>query len=226
MNRDREQIENSLGYSFKDPALLSQALTHRSAGKTHNERLEFLGDAILDLVIAERLFAIYPNATEGELSRMRANLVNGDVLAEIATELGLGQYLQLGAGERKSGGKRRASILADAVEAVIAAVYLEGGLLEAAATIDRLYVGRISAKDISKPRKDSKTRLQELMQAQGLPLPSYQVKEVSGEAHDQTFTVECQVATLEHPQFGTGKSKRIAEQQAADQALVALENLT
>ncbi|MBT8145381.1 MAG: ribonuclease III [Gammaproteobacteria bacterium] len=226
MNPDREQVENSLGYSFKDPVLLSQALTHRSAGKTHNERLEFLGDAILDLVIAERLFAIYPKATEGELSRMRANLVNGDVLAEIATELGLGQHLQLGAGERKSGGKRRVSILADAVEAVIAAVYLEGGLREAAATIDRLYAGRISAKDISKPRKDSKTRLQELMQAKGLPLPIYQVKGVSGEAHDQTFTVECQVASLEHPQSGTGKSKRIAEQQAADQVLSALENHT
>jgi len=224
MTPDREQLETSLGYSFKNPELLSQALTHRSAGKIHNERFEFLGDAILDLVIAERLFAKYPQATEGELSRMRANLVNGDVLAEIAAELGLGRYLQLGAGERKSGGKRRVSILADAVEAVIAAIYLEGGLGEAGVVIDRLYAGRLSAKNISETRKDSKTRLQELMQAQGLPLPSYHVKEVSGEAHNQTFTVECQVASLVQPQAGVGKSKRIAEQEAANQVLAALEN--
>jgi len=224
MTPDREQLETSLGYSFKNPALLNQALTHRSAGKTHNERFEFLGDAILDLVIAERLFTRYPQATEGELSRMRANLVNGDVLADIATELGLGQHLQLGAGERKSGGKRRVSILADAVEAVIAAIYLEGGLIEAGAIIDRLFAERIAAKNISQTRKDSKTRLQELMQAQGLPLPSYLVTEVAGEAHSQIFTVECRVASLEQPEVGTGKSKRIAEQEAADQVLKVLEN--
>ena len=224
MTADREQLETCLGYSFSNLELLRQALTHRSAGKIHNERLEFLGDAILDMVIAERLFARYPQATEGELSRMRANLVNGDVLADIATELGLGQHLQLGAGERKSGGKRRVSILADAVEAVIAAVYLEGGLVEASSVIDRLYSGRISAKDISKPRKDSKTRLQELMQAQGLPLPSYLVREVTGEAHNQMFTVECQVVLLPQPQSGTGKSKRIAEQEAAEHVLTVLES--
>ena len=223
---DREQLETSLGYSFKNPELLRRALTHRSAGKAHNERLEFLGDAILDMVIAERLFAKYPEATEGELSRMRSNLVNGDVLADIAVELGLGRYLQLGAGERKSGGKRRVSILADAVEAVIAAIYLEGGLEEAGAIIDRLYTGRISAKDISRSRKDSKTRLQELMQARGLPLPSYQVTDVSGEAHDQSFTVECQVVLLPQSQSGTGKSKRIAEQDAAEQVLMVLESQT
>jgi ribonuclease-3 len=224
MTADRDKLETGLGYSFKDPQLLGQALTHRSAGKIHNERLEFLGDAILDMVIAERLFAMYPDAVEGELSRMRANLVNGEVLADIASGLGLGQHLQLGTGERKSGGKRRASILADAVEAVIAAVYLEGGLVQAGAVIDRLYAGRIAAKDISKPSKDSKTRLQEFMQAKGLPLPGYQVTDISGEAHDQTFTVACQVALLPVPQSGTGKSKRIAEQEAAARILNILES--
>ena len=224
MTTDREKLEASLGYSFQDPELFSQALTHRSAGKIQNERLEFLGDAILDMVIAERLFASYPQATEGELSRMRANLVNGDVLAEIAVGIGLGQHLQLGAGERKSGGKRRVSILADALEAVIAAIYLESGLSEAGNVIERLFSDRLTSRDISKPRKDSKTRLQELMQAQGYPLPDYRVKKVTGEAHDQTFTVDCHVAPLEEPQSGTGKSKRIAEQEAADQVLVALDN--
>lgn len=224
MTTDREKLEASLGYSFQNPELFSQALTHRSAGKIQNERLEFLGDAILDMVIAERLFASYPRATEGELSRMRANLVNGDVLAEIAVGIGLGQHLQLGAGERKSGGKRRVSILADALEAVIAAIYLESGLSEAGNVIERLFSDRLTSRDISKPRKDSKTRLQELMQAQGYPLPDYRVKKVTGEAHDQTFTVDCRVAPLEEPQSGTGKSKRIAEQEAADQVLVALDN--
>jgi ribonuclease-3 len=224
MTADREKLETGLGYSFNNPELLGQALTHRSAGKIHNERLEFLGDAILDMVIAERLFVIYPDAAEGELSRMRANLVNGEVLAEIASGLELGQHLQLGTGERKSGGKRRVSILADAVEAVIAAVYLEGGLAEAGAVIDRLYAGRIAAKDISKPRKDSKTRLQEFMQAKGLPLPQYRVTDITGEAHDQTFTVDCQVVLFSKSQSGTGKSKRIAEQEAAARMLTILES--
>lgn len=224
MTQDRAHLETSLGYSFKNPALLNQALTHRSAGKIHNERFEFLGDAILDLVIAERLFVKYPQATEGELSRMRANLVNGEVLADIATELGLGQHLQLGTGERKSGGKRRVSILADAVEAIIAAIYLDGGLSDAGTIIDRLFAGRIASKQVSQTRKDSKTRLQELMQAQGLPLPTYDIREVTGEAHNQTFTVECRVDLLEQPQLGTGKSKRIAEQEAANQVLAIIES--
>ncbi len=223
MAADREKLESSLGYTFKDPALLDQALTHRSAARLHNERLEFLGDAILDLVIAEKLFQYYPDANEGELSRMRANLVNGDILAGIASELGLGQFLRLGAGERKSGGKRRTSILANLVEALIAAIYLESGLQAADAVVSNLFRQRLLASEIRKPRKDSKTRLQELLQAKGMPLPSYRVTEIVGEAHDQTFTVACEVSLLKSPKVGKGKSKRMAEQDAAEQVLLVLD---
>ncbi|MEZ5492218.1 MAG: ribonuclease III [Gammaproteobacteria bacterium] len=223
MTVDRRKLESSLGYSFQDPNLLEQALTHRSAGKLHNERLEFLGDAVLDMVIAEKLFHHYPQATEGELSRMRANLVNGEVLADIAGDLGLGQHLNLGAGERKSGGKRRASILANVVEALIAAVFLESGLATAGSVIGTLYSHRLTSREISRTRKDSKTRLQELMQARGLPLPGYSVTEIIGEAHDQTFMVACQVALLDESKVGSGKNKRMAEQDAAEQVLAALE---
>lgn len=220
---DREKLESSLGYSFQDPKLLDQALTHRSAGKLHNERLEFLGDAVLDMIIAEKLFHHYPHATEGELSRMRANLVNGEVLADIAADLGLGHYLNLGAGERKSGGKRRASILANVVEALIAAVFLERGLDTAGTVVGTLYKHRLSSSEIGRTRKDSKTRLQELMQARGLPLPGYSVTEIIGEAHDQTFKVACQVSLLDELKTGSGKNKRMAEQDAAEQVLAALE---
>jgi len=224
MAADPGKLETSIGYSFEDRNLLGQALTHRSVGKIHNERMEFLGDAILDMVIAERLFAKFPAAAEGDLSRMRANLVNGQVLAEIAIEIGLGQYLNLGTGELKSGGKRRDSILADAIEALIAAVYLEGGLTDDEAVIERFYADRLEAKEICKRHKDSKTRLQEFMQARGLPLPNYCVTDISGEAHDQTFTVDCQVVLLSQSRSGTGKSKRIAEQKAADRILTILES--
>jgi ribonuclease-3 len=224
MSGDREQLENSLDYTFQDAGLLKLALTHRSADKAHNERLEFLGDAVLDIAIAETLYHHYPQATEGQLSRMRANLVNREVLAEIAGELQLGQHLKLGVGERKSGGKRRASILANAVEALLAAIYLESGLTEAARVVANLYRQRLGAGDIVRPRKDSKTRLQELLQGRGLPLPSYRVAGISGDAHDQTFTVECQVELLPRAQTGKGKSKRMAEQDAAEQVLALLES--
>jgi ribonuclease-3 len=224
MIQDPGRLESKLGYRFKDPALLSQALTHRSAGRQNNERLEFLGDAILDLVIAECLFERYSSATEGELSRMRANLVNREVLAEIAGELELGQFLQLGLGERKSGGKRRVSILADSVEALIAAIYLESGLPDTTGVVKRLFEHRMLAGDIAQPRKDSKTRLQELMQSRGLALPSYDIQEVLGEAHDQTFSFACSVALLAEPLIGRGRSKRMAEQDAAEQALARLED--
>ena len=226
MSTDREMLEELLGYAFKNRDLLELALTHRSADKDHNERLEFLGDAILDMVIADNLYRRYPGATEGELSRMRANLVTGDVLAELASELQLGHYLKLGAGERKSGGKRRASILSNAVEALIAAIFLEGGLPAVVPVVGRLYQHRLTAREISKPRKDSKTRLQELLQARGRPLPEYSVCEIAGEAHDQTFTVTCRVDLLEEPGVGRGRSKRIAEQDAAEQVLAALDDLT
>lgn len=226
MTTDREKLETSLGYTFQDPGLLVQALTHRSAGRTHNERLEFLGDAVLDMLIAEKLFMDYPHATEGELSRMRANLVNGEVLADIATGLELGSFIKLGPGERKGGGKRRVSILADAVEALIAAVYLDGDIASTNDVVNRLFASRMSASDIRQRRKDSKTRLQELMQARGLALPSYELVDTTGEAHNQTFTVACQVELLAESRVGKGKSKRTAEQDAADQVLAALESLT
>jgi len=222
MSSDREKLEQSLGYGFKDQDLLELALTHRSAGKEHNERLEFLGDAILDMVIADMLYHSYPAATEGELSRMRANLVNGDTLAELASALQLGQSLKLGAGERKSGGKRRASILSNAVEALIAAIYLEGGLSAVRPVVERLYREKLAAREIGRPNKDSKTRLQELMQSRGLPLPNYRVEEISGEAHDQTFIVACEVELLDQPGVGRGRSKRMAEQDAAEQVLNTL----
>jgi ribonuclease-3 len=222
MSSDRAKLEQSLGYEFKDQDLLELALTHRSAGKEHNERLEFLGDAILDMVIADMLYHSYPAATEGELSRMRANLVNGDTLAALANALQLGQSLKLGAGERKSGGKRRASILSNAVEALIAAIFLEGGLPAVRPVVERLYREKLAAREIGRPNKDSKTRLQELMQSRGLPLPNYRVEEITGEAHDQTFIVACEVEPLDQPGVGRGRSKRMAEQDAAEQVLNAL----
>ena len=221
---DRKKLEAQLGYTFRDPDSLTQALTHRSAGKSHNERLEFLGDAILDMVIAELLFDRYPEATEGMLSRMRANLVNRDVLADVAASLELGNSLNLGTGERKSGGKRRASILADAVEALLAAIYLESDLGTVREVVEKLFDTHLDSRDTARPRKDSKTRLQELMQSRGMPLPDYSVKQVSGEAHDQTFTVECAVVALAAPLTGTGKSKRMAEQSAARRVLAVLES--
>ena len=223
MSADLNQLLGKLDYTFQDPSLIQRALTHRSAAKDHNERFEFLGDSILGMVIAEELFNLFPAATEGELSRMRASLVNGNVLAEVALEIDLGRHLQLGAGERKSGGKRRTSILSDAVEAIIAAVYLDSGLSESNRVIKTLFQDRLQVNAFPDQQKDSKTRLQEHLQAGGFPLPEYAVSEISGDAHDQTFTVECQVALLEQPCVGSGKNKRLAEQNAAEKVLAQLK---
>jgi len=223
MSVDVNRLLERLDYTFKDPSLILRALTHRSAGKNHNERFEFLGDSVLGLVITEELFKLFPDATEGELSRMRASLVNGKVLAEIALELELGQYLQLGAGERKSGGKRRSSILSDAVEAIIAAVHLDSGLSDSTRVTKSLFQNRLRTEAFPEQQKDSKTRLQESLQAAGLALPKYTVTEISGEAHDQTFTVECVVTPIKESCFGSGKNKRLAEQAAAEKILTLLE---
>jgi ribonuclease-3 len=223
MSVDLDRLLERLSYTFKDPSLIQRALTHRSAGKNHNERFEFLGDSVLGLVITEELFKLFPDATEGELSRMRASLVNGKVLAEIALELELGQYLLLGAGERKSGGKRRTSILSDAVEAIIAAVYLDSGLPDSNRVVKSMFQDRLRTDAFPTQQKDSKTRLQEYLQAAGLALPKYTVTETAGEAHDQTFTVECVVTPLKEPCFGSGKNKRLAEQAAAEKVLTLLE---
>ncbi|MFM1896285.1 MAG: ribonuclease [Pseudomonadota bacterium] len=223
MPADLERLQRQLNYRFVDAGLAERAITHRSADRIHNERLEFLGDSILGLVVAEALFERFPDATEGELSRMRANLVNRETLADIAKSMDLGSQLLLGAGERKSGGKRRASILSDAVEALFAAIYLDGGLQACRESVLHLYDSRLGQITSVSRQKDSKTALQELLQARGLPLPTYTVQLISGEAHDQTFQVACQVASLQQVQLGSGKSKRLAEQDAAEKVLVILE---
>jgi len=212
-----------LGYRFREPALLVNALTHRSAGGRNNERLEFLGDAVLGMVIAEALYLRYPEASEGELSRLRAALVRKQTLAELARDLDLGEHLRLGSGELKSGGYRRESILADALEAIFGAVYLDSGFAACAAVIQGLYAARLAALPAEPVAvKDFKTRLQEHLQARHLGLPEYDVVSIRGSAHDQVFEVECRLADLGRSARGRGRSRRHAEQQAAQHMLDAL----
>jgi ribonuclease-3 len=214
--------ESRLGYRFRDPTLLDAALTHRSAGKANYERLEFLGDAVLTLAVAVLLFDVHPEADEGELTRYRASLVSGRSLADLATELGLGVQLRLGGGELKSGGFRRDSILADALEALFGAVYLDGGFDAAQGVIGRLYAGRVATLPVAGDLKDAKTRLQELLQGRGLRLPRYSVDDVSGEPHEHWFVASCEVEALGLRERGEGSSRRRAEQQAAGRMLDAL----
>ena len=217
-----ERLSQRLGYQFKDVALLQQALTHRSFSRKNNERLEFLGDAILNCTIAQQLYDRFPKAREGQLSRLRAHLVKGETLAELGREFELGECLRLGSGELKSGGFRRDSILADAIEALIGAISLDESLDAAQRVIVQWFEQRLQELNLSDNIKDSKTRLQEFLQSRKAPLPQYSVREVSGEAHDQTFTVDCEVEGLEQPTVGAGNSRRIAEQEAARAALKAL----
>ena len=212
-----------LGLRFASDSLLEEALTHRSAGGPNNERLEFLGDGVLNFVIAHELFARFPDASEGDLSRLRAALVKKETLAALAAGLELGDFLRLGSGELKSGGFRRASILADALEAVFGAAYLDGGFGAAREVILRVYARELDNLPDSTALKDPKTRLQELLQARKLPLPEYRVVAVTGEAHAQTFTVACSVAGLSAALEGRGQSRRSAEQEAARQALESLD---
>ncbi|HXS73899.1 MAG TPA: ribonuclease III [Rhodanobacteraceae bacterium] len=210
-----------LGYSFGDEQLLRLALTHRSAGRPNNERLEFLGDALVNLIVAELLFEMHPRADEGELSRLRAQLVSGTALAERARAIGLGDDLLLGPGELKSGGFRRDSILADAFEALVAAVYLDGGFDACRALLRGMFADGANA-DGPAP-KDAKTRLQEWLQAQGYPLPNYELLATHGEEHARTFEVACVLSTPAPARFeGSGSSRRAAEQVAAESALDAL----
>lgn len=211
----------ALGHAFTKPALLQQALTHRSAGQHNNERLEFLGDALVNLIVAELIFEQHPRADEGEMTRLRAALVNGSALAAIAREAEIGDLLHLGPGELKSGGFRRESILADAFEAVIAAIYLDAGWLACRAIARALFAGR-SAAGTGAP-KDAKTRLQERLQARALPLPVYELIASRGDDHAKTFEVECRVETLGIRATGSGSTRRGAEQAAAEQALLALD---
>lgn len=208
------ELTQKLNYEFQQPELLKTALTHRSKGGAHNERLEFLGDAVVNFVIAEILFHQFPKATEGELSRWRATLVNRDTLAELAKEFALGQYLFLGPGELRSGGHERQSILSCAMEAVIGAVYLDGGFEAARAKISEWYRPWLKTLSSAASHKDPKTLLQEYLQSRRMPLPVYTVESIEGEAHQQRFTLSCQVEGMEKV-FGKGTSRRRAEQEAA-----------
>jgi ribonuclease-3 len=207
-----------LGYQFKDPALLRQALTHRSHSTPHNERLEFLGDGVLNCAVASLLYERFPHLAEGDLSRLRANLVNQDTLSRIAMSLELGGQLRLGEGELKSGGFRRPSILADSLEAVVGAIFLDGGFDRVANVIGSIYAPLLEELDSGAPGKDPKTLLQEHLQGRRLPLPQYNVVSVGGEAHAQQFQVECVVADLGIRTLGEGSSRRSAEQTAARRA--------
>lgn len=210
-------------HRFADAALLRQALTHRSAGSPHNERLEFLGDALLNLVVAEQLYARWPNADEGAMTRARAELVRESTLARIARELGVGERLTLGPGEMKSGGHRRDSILADAIEAVIAACYLDAGFDACRALVLAWYQPLLEAlPPPNRVGKDPKTRLQEWLQARGWPLPAYALLAERGDEHDRIFQVRCTLAQPALSAEGEGTSRRAAEQSAAEAVLASL----
>ena len=214
-----------LEYAFSDDTLLTEALTHRSFAAKNNERLEFLGDGILNFVIADELFKSYTDVQEGDLSRLRATLVNKESLAEIANHLQLGEVIKLGSGELKSGGFRRPSILADAVESIFGAVYCDGGFEPCRALIIRLYEQRLASKTDLLSLKDPKTQLQELVQSRRFALPDYQVTKISGQAHAQIFHVKCTVQDMHIEVTGEGKSRRKAEQVAADKAIIQVKKI-
>jgi ribonuclease-3 len=213
------RLAAALGHQFATPELLQQALTHRSFGSPHNERLEFLGDAVLDCVIATVLYLRFGKLNEGDLSRQRANLVRKESLAQIAQRLDLGSFLRLGEGELKSGGFRRPSILADGLEAIFGAIYLDAGFDAAHAAIERLYQPLLDSLNPKDSGKDPKTALQEVLQGRKLPLPQYTLVATRGDAHDQEFEVECVLPTLGISTRGQGPSRRAAEQTAAREAL-------
>lgn len=216
------RLTKAIGYQFESEELLGQALSHRSFARKNNERLEFLGDAILNCTIAQALYTRFPKAKEGQMSRLRAHLVKGETLAELAREFELGDFLKLGSGELKSGGYRRDSILADAVEAIIGAISLDANLETSQKVILSWFEERLNNLDLKENIKDSKTRLQEYLQARRLPLPDYQVVDISGEAHEQEFTVHCTTESVDEPLVGVGSSRRMAEQEAALAALTLL----
>lgn len=214
----REILCRQLDYTFKQPLLLQRALTHRSYSATHNERFEFLGDSVLNCVIAKHLYTSYPDIPEGDLSRLRSNLVNQQTLFVLAQQLNLGELLLLGEGERKSAGFRRPSILADALESLFGAVFIDSGFNEAERVVLHLYIPFIAQADVLSLGKDAKTLLQEHLQARKLALPKYSVLDIQGEAHAQLFQVQCEIAQLQLCTRGTGNSRRTAEQAAAELA--------
>jgi ribonuclease-3 len=211
-------LDKKLGYVFRQPALLQRALTHRSYAPEHNERLEFLGDSILGCVISRHLYSSYPQLSEGELSRLRSSLVKEETLATLALQLELGSHLKMGEGELRSGGFRRPSILADALEALFGAVFLDGGFADAETVVLNLYLPYLEKVDTEGLGKDAKTLLQEYLQARRIPLPVYRVVAIRGEAHAQTFQVECIIPSMKVAAMGEGASRRNAEQQAAQAA--------
>lgn len=218
-----EKLQQRLDYQFRDVTLLENAVTHRSTGGFNNERLEFLGDAVLSHIMAEELYRRHPKAREGELSRMRSSLVRGDRLTELARCLDLSSSLRLGVGEQRSGGQHRHSILADAFEAIIGAVYLDGGMEVCRRCVLRWYGEGIESLSEVTPEKDAKSILQEWLQAHKLPLPAYEAT-VTGEAHAQTFNVTCRVEGLDHVTEGTSTNRRKAEQEAAQHFLELLND--
>lgn len=216
-------LYKKIGYRFKEPKLLELALTHRSAGGKNNERLEFLGDSIINFIIADYLFDEYPKAKEGQLSRQRANFVKKDTLAILAANFDLGSFLHLGSGEMKSGGFRRESILANALEAVVGAMYLDSNFDECKACVNAWYQEYLTDIEDISGQKDPKTKLQEILQAQQKELPKYDVISIEGEAHSQTFKVTCTTELLDEPTEGIGSTRRKAEQRAAKLAIELIE---
>lgn len=220
--KDYNQLYKIIGYQFKDEALLIQALTHRSLRKKHNERLEFLGDAILGMVIAEALYHQFPEAKEGQLSLLRTSIVKGKTLTDKAASFNLGDFLALGVGEVKSGGAKRASILEDAIEALVGAIYLDSGLDNVRICILNWFDAEIKALRLTEVPKDNKTRLQEVLQAQAIDLPEYRLLKTQGQAHEQIFYVACIIKALDIDEQAEDTSRKRAEQKAADKALKKL----
>jgi ribonuclease-3 len=218
-----DSLRARLGYAFRDPDLLRAALTHRSYGASHNERLEFVGDAVLNCVVAAALYHRFASLSEGDLSRTRAGLVNQETLARVARGIGLGEEIKLGEGELKSGGSDRSSILADALEAVFGAVLVDGGYDAARVVIEKCYGDVLARADPAALGKDAKTRLQEWLQARRMAVPEYEVTSTSGEAHAQVFEVACRIPALGIVADGRGSNRRGAEQAAAEAALAQIE---
>jgi len=221
---DRERLQQRIKYRFSRPELLAQALTHRSHSAPHNERLEFLGDSVLNCVVAAELFGRFGALPDGDLSRLRAHLVREEALHQVAQTLGLGDHLRLGEGELRSGGFARPSILADALEALIGAIFLDGGFAAAQGTIGRLYEPLLAGLDPKTLEKDPKTLLQELLQARKIALPQYSVVATRGAAHSQSFEVECLIPELSVRTTGSGSSRRTAEQEAALRAFAQIRS--
>lgn len=223
MTKDLTKLYKIIDYQFDDPTLLNQALTHRSLIKEHNERLEFLGDAILGMVIAEVLYHRFPDAKEGQLSLLRISLVKGKTLTDKASDLNLGEFIALGIGEVKSGGHKRASILEDAIEALVGAIYLDGGLEAVRRCILTWFKTEIEQLTLTEVPKDNKSRLQEVLQSRGFDLPEYELIEATGQAHEQIFYVVCRVKALNLSEEAKATSRKKAEQEAASKLLKKLD---